>query len=114
MATMRLALPWEARISPRSQGFGACFRSPKLGKLCVETLRQNKPHCRERHDGGTRLTPSGFEQGAADLPTLGADDAALAAACQAGDLRAFERLYRLHGSRMKGIARNLLGTTSDA
>jgi len=118
MGTMRLALPWEARISPGSQGFGPCFRSPKLTKLCVETLRQNHPHCREMHHGGTRLTPSGFEQGApspaADLSTLGADDAALAAACQAGDLRAFERLYHLHGSRMKGIARNLLGTTSDA
>ena len=118
MGTMRLALPWEARISRRSQGFGPCFRSPKLTKLCVETLRQNNPHCRGMHHGGTRLTPSGFEQGAsspaADLSTLGADDAALAAACQAGDRRAFERLYHLHGSRMKGIARNLLGTTSDA
>jgi RNA polymerase sigma-70 factor (ECF subfamily) len=41
-------------------------------------------------------------------------DAALACACQAGDLRAFERLYRLHGSRMKSIARNLLGTAADA
>jgi RNA polymerase sigma-70 factor (ECF subfamily) len=29
-------------------------------------------------------------------------------------LRAFEQLYRLHGSRMKSVARNLLGTVSDA
>jgi RNA polymerase sigma-70 factor (ECF subfamily) len=42
------------------------------------------------------------------------DDAALAAACQSGDLRAFARLYELHGSRMKSMARNLLGTTNDA
>src|SRR5437868_14122498 len=105
MGTMRLALPWEARISFGSQGFAPCSRSPKRTKLCVETLRQNNPHCREMHHGGTRLTPSGFEQGAsspaADLSTSGADDTALAAACQAGDLRAFERLYDLHGSRMK-------------
>jgi RNA polymerase sigma-70 factor (ECF subfamily) len=45
---------------------------------------------------------------------VSADDSALAAACQAGDLGAFERLYQLHGSRMKSMARNLLGTTSDA
>ena len=42
------------------------------------------------------------------------NDAALAAACQSGDLHAFEHLYRLHGSRMKSVARNLLGSTSDA
>ena len=117
MGTMRLALPWEARISPRSQGFEPCFTGPKITKLFLPTLRRNNPQCREIRNGGTRLTPSGFEQGAsppaADL-SLAADDASLAAACQAGDLRAFERLYHLHGSRMKGIARNLLGTTSDA
>jgi RNA polymerase sigma-70 factor (ECF subfamily) len=42
------------------------------------------------------------------------EDSALASACQAGDLRAFERLYQLHGRRMKSMARNLLGTASDA
>src|SRR5215475_8309523 len=42
------------------------------------------------------------------------DDSALAAACRAGDLRAFEELYRLHGARMKSMARNLLGTPADA
>ena len=117
MGTMRLALPWEARISPRSQGFEPCFTGPKITKLCLPTLRRNNPHCREIRNGGTQLTPSGFEQGASPPATglsLAADDASLAAACQAGDLRAFERLYHLHGSRMKGIARNLLGTTSDA
>jgi len=45
---------------------------------------------------------------------LSRDDLAIAAACQSGDLRAFEELYRLHGARMKSMARNLLGTTSDA
>jgi RNA polymerase sigma-70 factor (ECF subfamily) len=45
---------------------------------------------------------------------MSADDSALAAACRAGDLRAFERLYQLHGARMKSMARNLLGGSSDA
>jgi RNA polymerase sigma-70 factor (ECF subfamily) len=39
---------------------------------------------------------------------------ALAAACQRGDLRAYERLYHLQGARMKNLARNLLGTQNDA
>jgi len=42
------------------------------------------------------------------------EDAALAAACRAGDLRAYERLYQLQGARMRNLARNLLGTRSDA
>ncbi len=42
------------------------------------------------------------------------EDAALADACRAGDLRAYERLYRLQGARMRNLARNLLGTRSDA
>jgi RNA polymerase sigma-70 factor (ECF subfamily) len=42
------------------------------------------------------------------------EDAALAAACRAGDLRAYERLYAAHGARMKNLARNVLGSSSDA
>ena len=42
------------------------------------------------------------------------EDATLAAACRAGDLHAYERLYRLQGARMRNLARNLLGTQSDA
>lgn len=42
------------------------------------------------------------------------EDAALAAACQAGDLAAYERLYELHGARMKSLARHLLGSRHDA
>jgi RNA polymerase sigma-70 factor, ECF subfamily len=42
------------------------------------------------------------------------EDAALAAACRAGDLHAYERLYRWQGARMRNLARNLLGTQSDA
>jgi len=93
MGTMRLALPWDARIS--------------------KGLRQ-----REMRRQETGLQPSESKPGAsspaADLPLDAQDDAALASACRAGDLRAFERLYHLHGSRMKSMARNLLGTKSDA
>jgi RNA polymerase sigma-70 factor (ECF subfamily) len=34
--------------------------------------------------------------------------------CRAGDVAAFERLYELHGARMKSIAANLLGSVTDA
>jgi RNA polymerase sigma-70 factor (ECF subfamily) len=42
------------------------------------------------------------------------EDAGLAAACLSGDVRAYERLYKLHGARMKNLARNILGSTWDA
>jgi RNA polymerase sigma-70 factor, ECF subfamily len=42
------------------------------------------------------------------------EDAALAAGCRSGDLHAYERFYRLHGIRMKNLARNLLGNPLDA
>jgi RNA polymerase sigma-70 factor (ECF subfamily) len=45
---------------------------------------------------------------------LNPEDAALAAACLAGDLRAYERLYQLQGARMRNLARNLLGMAGDA
>ena len=38
----------------------------------------------------------------------------MAAACRSGDLRAYERLYSLHGARMKNLARNILGSATDA
>src|SRR5690242_18877049 len=86
MGTMGLALPWKARISS----------APR--------------------EWGTRVEPSqhltgGPARTAAELVT---EDAALAAACQSGDLRAYERLYELHGARMKNLARNVLGSTVDA
>jgi RNA polymerase sigma-70 factor (ECF subfamily) len=42
------------------------------------------------------------------------EDAALAAGCRSGDLRAYERLYAMHGARMKNVARNVLGNAVDA
>lgn len=42
------------------------------------------------------------------------DDRRVAAACAAGDSLIFERLYQVHGRRMKSIAFNHLGTVADA
>ena len=91
MGTMGLALPWEARIPP--------------------VLRERE----------TRVEPSddfagGPGQAAAtsQAEAVRAEDAALAAGCRSGDLRAYERLYSLHGARMKNLARNLLGNPVDA
>lgn len=63
--------------------------------------------------GGSRVQLA--ERGAQGNPAgSNPEDAALAAACRAGDLHAYERLYRLQGARMRNLARNLLGTQSDA
>lgn len=85
MGIMGLALAWEARI-------------PRL----VQQERRVEPF-RER---------VGAVAGAADAAQT--EDAALAAGCQSGDLRAYERLYSLHGARMKNLARNILGSAPDA
>jgi RNA polymerase sigma-70 factor (ECF subfamily) len=42
------------------------------------------------------------------------EDRRLATACSRGESAAFERIYRLHGERMKSIAFNHLGNVSDA
>ncbi len=44
----------------------------------------------------------------------GAPGDELLAGCRAGDVAAFEKLYELHGVRMKSVARNLLGRESEA
>jgi RNA polymerase sigma-70 factor (ECF subfamily) len=83
---MGLALPWEARIA-------------------------SVPRERE-----TRVEPSEHSAGGPSPAVVNArsEDSALAAACRSGDLRAYERLHSLHGARMKNLARNLLGNSSDA
>jgi RNA polymerase sigma-70 factor, ECF subfamily len=42
------------------------------------------------------------------------EDAVIAARCLAGDLGGYEELFRLHGTRMRNFARNLLSSQSDA
>ncbi len=88
MGSMGLALPWEHRIPP-------------------------VPRDRER-----RLEPFRDPASLAGLDPAAeaarAEDSALAAACQSGDLRAYERLFAQQGTRMKNLARNLLGNPLDA
>src|SRR5260370_1613064 len=84
MGIMGLALAWETRIPAVAEREGR-----------VEPFR------------GQVAGPDGAEGGRAE-------DTALAAACRSGDLRAYERLYALHGARMKNLARNILGSATDA
>src|SRR5271165_931633 len=84
MASVGLTLPWRHRIS------------------MVAREGESRVGSSERGETGNRETGANPE------------DAAIVAACQAGDLRGYEQLYRLHGPRMKNLARNILGTPSDA
>lgn len=99
MGSIGLALP--ATRGPASYGPTACGLRHRIALA---------PSGRER-----RVEP--FQTQAAANPAadaIRAEDAALAAACLAGDMRAYERLYALHGARMKNLARNLLGNPLDA
>ena len=81
MGTMGLALPWKARIASAPRDAAAAGLPRQAGKW------------------GTRV--EGFEHVSGGplraAVEAAAEDAALATACQAGDLRAYERLYALHG-----------------
>jgi RNA polymerase sigma-70 factor, ECF subfamily len=84
MGTMGLVLPWKHRIP----------------SVPCESERRVEPFQSRVPDPATEA--------------IRAEDAALAAACLSGDLRAYERLYASHGSKMKNLARNLLGNPLDA
>ena len=84
MGSVGLTLPWEHRISPVAG------------------------------QGERRVEPTGTGARPQVAGSASSEDTALAAGCQSGDLQAYERLYRTHGARMKNLARNLLGSQSDA
>jgi RNA polymerase sigma-70 factor, ECF subfamily len=84
MGSVGLTLPWQHRISSVAR------------------------------EGERRVESSELEESGKRTTGANAEDAAIAAACQAGDLRGYEQLYRLQGARMKNVARNILGTSSDA
>jgi len=86
MATMGLALTWEAKISSEERQRGTRVESSQYP--------------------ASNLAPATSEVHSEDLE--------LASACQAGEMRGYERLYSLHSKRMKSIARNLLGSATDA
>jgi len=85
MATMGLRLPWKTTISSEGRQWGTRVEAS-------ENPASGLTATREVHE----------------------EDLALAAACQAGELDGYERLYSLHGKRMKSMARNLLSSTADA
>src|SRR6202047_2123348 len=91
MGTMGLALPWETRIS-------------------------SVPREREKRvEPSENLTGRPSETAAPAAMTVAtSEDAELAERCRTGDLGGYERLYSLHGARMKNVARNLLGNPVDA
>ena len=84
MGTVGLTLHWEDRISTAASQGGRRVEPPETA------ARENR-----------------------ETNAL-SEDAAVAAGCLAGDLRAYERLYHLQGARMRNLARNLLGSPSDA
>ena len=92
MGTMGLALPWKATIPSAPRESAAAGR------------------------WWTRVEPSEhlIDGRSGAVVAAASEDAAIAAACQAGDLRGYERLYAMHGARMKNLARNVLGSTVDA
>ncbi len=91
MGTMGLALAWETRIS-------------------------SVPRERENRVDPSEDLPDRHSETVAPAATTAAssEDAELAERCRVGDLGGFERLYSLHGARMKNVARNLLGNPIDA
>jgi RNA polymerase sigma-70 factor, ECF subfamily len=61
-----------------------------------------------------RVEQSGRESQIVRMSGAESEDAALAAGCLSGNLHSYEELYRLQGARMRNLARNLLGSPSDA
>jgi RNA polymerase sigma-70 factor, ECF subfamily len=96
MGTLGLALPWDNRIPAQ--------RARERRVEPTDRAQPNQAH-------GQR--PAVLTGAAAGRVTE-SEDAALAVGCQAGDLGSYERLYQLHGARMKNLARNLLGSFADA
>jgi RNA polymerase sigma-70 factor, ECF subfamily len=84
-----------------------------MGSLGLTLLSEHRIVPRERQ-GESRVDRTELQAGPKSPAEANLADEALATACQAGDLRAYERFYQLQGARMKNLARNLLGTQSDA
>jgi len=107
---MGLALPWKARIASAPREAAVASAVVRAGYPVMPNLPWQAGKWGTRVDGSEHVTrnPMGAGVEAAN------EDAALAAACQAGDLHAYEQLYSLHGAKMKNLARNVLGSSVDA
>jgi hypothetical protein len=90
MGTMGLALPWETRISS----------VPREREMRVEPSEDLPGRPSDSVVPAATAAPS--------------EDTELAERCRTGDMGGYERLYALHGARMKNVARNLLGNPIDA
>jgi RNA polymerase sigma-70 factor (ECF subfamily) len=95
-----LTLGWDGSIAG-AVGDGAGARVSGVGRVLVV-------------EEWGRVEASGREWPVSSGVGAESEDAALAAGCLAGDLGAFERLYELHGGKMRNLARHLLRTQSDA
>jgi RNA polymerase sigma-70 factor, ECF subfamily len=84
MGSVGLTLPWEHKLSSVARD----------GEWRVESFEEKAEPVRTSEE----------------LP----QDAAIAAACLSGNLQGYELLYRWQGTRMKNLARNLLGSQADA
>jgi len=84
MGSVGLTLPWEHKLSAVARD----------GERRVESFR-GQPETVRRSEEPPQ-------------------DAAVAAACLGGNLQGYERLYQWQGTRMKNLARNLLGSQMDA
>jgi RNA polymerase sigma-70 factor (ECF subfamily) len=104
MGTMGLALPWGARISSAPREPATVGRPPTVGRSGEAGIWGRRVEPSEHLTGGPN--PAAAEGLS--------EDAALAEGCRSGDLRAYERLYTMHGARMKNLARNVLGSSVDA
>lgn len=78
---------------------------------------ESSPRQRLQVESRTRLSrgedlivPLPFTGSLSDHPT----DAELAEGCKRGNVRAYERLYEIHGARMKSLAFHMLGSRADA
>ncbi len=121
MGTMGLALPWKASAVPteweRIEAVNCAVPRPEqLAAYPAEESWNGTRISSAPRERGTRVEPSEPFAGGHSPAVVGAmsEDAALAAACRSGDLRAYERLYAIHGARMKNLARNVLGNATDA
>jgi RNA polymerase sigma-70 factor, ECF subfamily len=110
MGTMGLVLPWKARIASAPRRVAVARGLAAAGAMTLASFPATASKWGARVDDSEHV--SGGPMRAATEAS--SEDAALAAACQVGDLRAYERLYALHGTRMKNLARNVLGSTVDA
>jgi RNA polymerase sigma-70 factor, ECF subfamily len=110
MGTTGLALPWKARIASAPHEAAMAGRPAAAGAMALGRNPAAAGKWGTRVEGSEQV--SGGSMRAAAEAT--GEDAALATACQRGDLRAYERLYALHGAKMKNLARNVLGSAVDA